>query len=58
MERSINAPDDVELFHCGRDSGLQDSEGTRIAQLIHILRNLSFEEDNVATLAQSKTCIR
>ncbi|KAF2355528.1 Armadillo-type fold [Trinorchestia longiramus] len=58
MRGGLVMPEDVDLFHCGRDSGLQDSEGTRIAQLIHILRNLSFEEDNVATLAQSKTCLR
>ncbi|XP_018022367.1 AT-rich interactive domain-containing protein 2 isoform X1 [Hyalella azteca] len=58
MEGALRTPEDIDLFHCGRDSGLQDSEGTRIAQLIHILRNLSFEEDNVTTLAQSKTCLR
>ncbi|XP_042891445.1 AT-rich interactive domain-containing protein 2-like [Penaeus japonicus] len=50
--------EDVELFHLGRDLGQQDGEGTRISQILHIIRNLSFEEHNVSPLARSQTCLR
>ncbi|XP_047468644.1 AT-rich interactive domain-containing protein 2-like isoform X2 [Penaeus chinensis] len=50
--------EDVELFHLGRDLGQQDGEGTRISQILHIIRNLSFEEHNVSSLARSQTCLR
>ncbi|CAL4194901.1 unnamed protein product [Meganyctiphanes norvegica] len=51
-------PESAELFQSGRDMGSQDPEGTRIAQVLHIIRNLSFEEHNIATLAKSQTCLR
>nr|XP_027226143.1 AT-rich interactive domain-containing protein 2-like isoform X2 [Penaeus vannamei] len=50
--------EDAELFHLGRDLGQQDGEGTRISQILHIIRNLSFEEHNVSPLARSQTCLR
>ncbi|XP_037778058.1 AT-rich interactive domain-containing protein 2-like isoform X4 [Penaeus monodon] len=50
--------EDAELFHLGRDLGQQDGEGTRISQILHIIRNLSFEEHNVSSLARSQTCLR
>ncbi|XP_042232788.1 AT-rich interactive domain-containing protein 2-like isoform X3 [Homarus americanus] len=52
------AKEDGEIFHLGRDLGTQDPEGTRISQILHIIRNLSFEEQNVASLAKSQTCLR
>lgn len=48
----------LDLFHTNEAECLLDSSGTRVAHLVHILRNLSFEEDNVATLANSHTCLR
>lgn len=51
-------PTSAELFQTGREIGTQDTEGTRIAQVLHIIRNLSFEEHNIATLAKSQTCLR
>ncbi|KAK7084791.1 AT-rich interactive domain-containing protein 2 [Halocaridina rubra] len=50
--------EDGEIFHLGRDHGVQDAEGSRISQILHIIRNLSFEEQNVACLAKSQTCLR
>ncbi|XP_068209039.1 AT-rich interactive domain-containing protein 2 isoform X2 [Palaemon carinicauda] len=50
--------EDGEIFHLGRDHGVQDAEGSRISQILHIIRNLSFEEQNVACLAKSHTCLR
>ncbi|XP_045616327.1 AT-rich interactive domain-containing protein 2 isoform X2 [Procambarus clarkii] len=52
------AKEDIEIFHLGRDLGTQDPEGTRISQILHIIRNLSFEEQNVPSLAKSQTCLR
>ncbi|KAK3881656.1 hypothetical protein Pcinc_013904 [Petrolisthes cinctipes] len=52
------AKEDAEIFHLGRDLGSLDPEGTRISQILHIIRNLSFEEHNVACLAKSHTCLR
>ncbi|KAK8380013.1 hypothetical protein O3P69_016577 [Scylla paramamosain] len=52
------AKDDGEIFHLGRDLGSQDPEGTRISQILHVIRNLSFEEHNVGILARSHTCLK
>ncbi|XP_053634767.2 AT-rich interactive domain-containing protein 2 isoform X3 [Cherax quadricarinatus] len=52
------AKEDGEILHLGRDLGTQDPEGTRISQILHIIRNLSFEEQNVPSLARSQTCLR
>ncbi|KAG0703709.1 hypothetical protein GWK47_002767 [Chionoecetes opilio] len=50
--------DDGEIFHLGRNLGSQDPEGTRISQILHVIRNLSFEEHNVAILSRSHTCLK
>lgn len=52
------AKEDAEIFHLGRDLGSLDPEGTRISQILHIVRNLSFEEHNIACLAKSHACLR
>ena len=52
------SPEDNKIFHLGRDLGHLDSEGNRISQVLHILRNLSFEEGNVPSLAKSSACLR
>ncbi|KAJ3612206.1 hypothetical protein NHX12_020482 [Muraenolepis orangiensis] len=46
------------LFHPPRTPGISDMEGQRVLQVAVILRNLSFEENNVKLLAASRTCLR
>jgi AT-rich interactive domain-containing protein 2 len=45
---------DIELFAVGRGSGTGELTGQRILQIATILRNLSFEEDNVSLLGKAR----
>ncbi len=45
----------MELFAVGRGSGTGELTGQRILQVATILRNLSFEEDNVPLLGGCNT---
>ncbi|XP_021925466.1 AT-rich interactive domain-containing protein 2 isoform X9 [Zootermopsis nevadensis] len=51
-------PSDLELFCLGRSFGTQDYVGQRVLQVATILRNLSFGEENVVTLARSGPFLR
>ncbi|XP_054261438.1 AT-rich interactive domain-containing protein 2 isoform X4 [Macrosteles quadrilineatus] len=51
-------PEDLELFCLGRTLGTQDYYGQRVLQVAHILRNLTFVEDNIPVLAQHSTFLR
>lgn len=51
-------PSDTELFCTGLTLGTQDFVGQRVLQVAQILRNLSFQEDNVGTLATNRTFFR
>lgn len=46
------------LFHPPRTPGISDMESQRVLQVAVILRNLSFEENNVKLLAANRTCLR
>ncbi len=48
---------DLELFAVGRGSGTGELTGQRILQVATILRNLSFEEDNVAVLGKADATV-
>lgn len=50
--------DDQEIFCLGRGLGTQDALGQRVLQVATIMRNLSFEEDNIAVLGRNSTFIR
>ena len=49
---------DAELFAVGRSMGTREPTGQRVLQIATILRNISFEEDNVAVLAKNLTLLR
>ena len=49
---------DAELFAVGRSMGTREPTGQRVLQIATILRNISFEEDNVGVLAKNLTLLR
>lgn len=49
---------DIELFAVGRSEGTKEPNGQRVLQVATILRNISFEEDNVPILAKNLTLLR
>jgi hypothetical protein len=51
-------PEDNELFCLRRGLGTKDPLGQRILQIATIMRNLSFEEDNIPVLGRNPTFIR
>nr|CAD7401397.1 unnamed protein product [Timema cristinae] len=51
-------PCDKELFCLGRTYGTQDYVGQRVLQIVTILRNLSFVEENMNVLASNVTFVR
>jgi hypothetical protein len=50
--------DDQDLFCLGRGLGTRDVLGQRVLQIATIMRNLSFEEDNIAVLGKNTTFVR
>lgn len=58
VDEEINKRDDSGLFASGRQNGTHESAGQRVLQIATIIRNLSFEEDNVSVLARNLTCLR
>lgn len=50
--------EDHELFSLGRGLGTKDILGQRVLQIATIMRNLSFEEDNIPVLGRNPTFIR
>jgi hypothetical protein len=57
-ETSRRIDDDDEVFAVGRLSGTQELAGQRVLQIATIVRNLSFEDDNMPILAKNLTCLR
>ena len=57
-EDEMSKRDDVCLFASGRRSGTHESAGQRVLQIATIIRNLSFEEDNIPVLAKNIACLR
>ncbi|XP_046453867.1 AT-rich interactive domain-containing protein 2-like isoform X3 [Daphnia pulex] len=51
-------PEELDLFHVGRDQGVHDALGQRVLQVLNVIRNLSFDDVNSAVLAQSEACMR
>lgn len=49
---------DRDLFCLGRSYGTQDYFGQRVLQVASILRNLSFDDDNIPVLARNNAFIR
>lgn len=49
---------DMDFFNLGRDLGTHDYVGQRILQIISILRNLSFFEENLAVLVKNRSFLR
>lgn len=49
---------DTDFLQIGRGLGTQDFVGQRILQVISIIRNLSFFDENLTVLAKNKTLIR
>ena len=47
-----------ELLNLNRELGVHDTEGQRVLQLAMIIRNLSFNEDNIAPLASNQAVFR
>ena len=43
---------------CGRKGGARDLEMARVAQILVILRNLSFEEENKVVMTNDANCLR
>ena len=54
----IDKRDDSGIFASGRKGGTHELAGQRVLQIATIIRNLSFEEDNVHVLAKNLTCLR
>ena len=54
----IDKRDDSGIFASGRKGGTHELPGQRVLQIATIIRNLSFEEDNVPVLAKNLTCLR
>lgn len=57
-DQDMSKRDDAGLFASGRQSGTHESAGQRVLQIATIIRNLSFEEDNIPVLAGNLTCLR
>jgi len=54
----IDKRDESGIFSSGRKGGTHELAGQRVLQIATIIRNLSFEEDNVPVLAKNLTCLR
>merc|ERR1712223_894449 len=55
----VNRRDESGLFaSSGHKMGTHELAGQRVLQIATIIRNLSFEEDNVPVLAKNLTCLR
>ena len=50
--------DEAGVFAHGVKTGTLELAGQRVLQIATIIRNLSFEEDNVPVLAKNLTCLR
>lgn len=57
-QTEIEKRDEIGLFSCGRKNGTHELAGQRVLQVATIIRNLSFEEDNIRVLARNVTCLR
>jgi AT-rich interactive domain-containing protein 2 len=58
VEEEMAKRDDSGLFASGRGNGTHELAGQRVLQVATIIRNLSFEEDNITVLAKNLTCLR
>ncbi|CAE1293675.1 ARID2 [Acanthosepion pharaonis] len=47
-----------EVLNLGRDLGVNDVEGQRVTQMAIIVRNLSFDEENMQVLASNRNVFR
>ncbi|XP_064627247.1 AT-rich interactive domain-containing protein 2-like isoform X2 [Lineus longissimus] len=54
----LDAEVNEHIFNFGRELGIADVEGQRIMQLASIIRNLSFEEENLMPLASNLLIFR
>ncbi len=46
------------MLNLGRELGIRDVEGQRVLQLATIIRNMSFEEDNMAAMSSNLQVFR
>ena len=50
--------DESGLFASGHNLGTHELAGQRVMQIATIIRNLSFEDENIGVLAKNLTCLR
>ena len=58
VQTEMGKKKDDNMFSSGRNTGTHEAAGQRVLQVATIIRNLSFEEDNVPVLAKNLACLR
>ena len=58
VKDEMSQRDESGLFASGHKMGTHELAGQRVMQIATIIRNLSFEDENVGVLAKNLTCLR